>query len=395
MKASSVLPIRPTASSSRLFDQMHKGVCPSRLQLQSFVQCRLSDAESEGIIEHLETCEKCDALVTSIEENSRRPPLSSAVAPTFIYQHEPEYQGLLGKVAATRVAGVASTADQTPKIPEIPDYRIIRLIDSGGMGSVFEAEQLETGNRVAIKVLHEGANNSSEALKLFLREADVLSQLTHQSIVRFEGVGKYRNSIFIAMEYIETVDILKRLQSLPVEKRVKLSCGLICQILSALEFAHRKGLVHRDIKPNNVLVTSVDNKLLAKVSDFGLAKSFETAGFSGITREGEARGTLGYMAPEQFMDSRSVKPAADLYSVGITLFYYLTGKLPFGVIRNPADAARVLCLPPTPLSELLPEAPRSLSEIVSRAIEFKPADRFPTAAAFRESLIPFIRPSKT
>lgn len=374
---------------------MHNGVCPSLLQLQSFVQCRLSDEESEGIIEHLETCEKCDSLVTSIEENSRRPSLNSAVAPTFIYQHEPEFQGLVGKAVATRVVGVASPGEQAQKIPDIPDYRIIRLIDRGGMGSVFEAEQLETGNRVAIKVLHEGANNSSEALKLFLREADVLSRLTHQSIVRFESVGKYRNSIFIAMEYVETVDIVKRLQSLPVEKRVKLSCGLICQILSALEFAHRKGLVHRDVKPNNILVTNRDNKLLAKVSDFGLAKSFETAGFSGITREGEARGTLGYMAPEQFMDSRSVKPTADLFSVGVTLFYYLTATLPFGVIKNPADAARILCLPPTKLSELLPEAPQSLSAIISKAIEFKSVDRFPTASAFRESLIPFVRPSKT
>jgi len=365
-------------------------VCPSREELQSFFGCTLSEEDLGRINDHLELCESCEEIVAGFESRKQSPFGDPANTPTFVYQSEPEFQNLAKKAAATRIQD-PSFASAATKFPELPDYRILRLIDRGGMGSVFEAIQIDTDRRVAVKVLNEGTNRSKQALQLFLREADVLSRLNHPSIVQFEEVGKCGETVFIAMEYVETLDIRKLLQSRPSDKRIRAACGLTCQILSALELAHGQGMVHRDIKPGNILVTKVDEKLLAKLSDFGLAKSFETAGYSGITGEGEARGTLGYMAPEQFVDSRSVKPTADLYSVGVTLFYYLTGRLPFETIRNPADAVRVLRKPPLPLEHIMPDAPHELSAIIAQAMSYAPDERIPSARAFRESLMRFVR----
>ncbi|MCA9097154.1 MAG: serine/threonine protein kinase [Planctomycetaceae bacterium] len=369
---------------------MTEVACPSREELQSFVGCTLSEEDLGRISDHLDSCASCEDVVAGFESQKRVPFSDPANTPTFVYQSEPEYQNLVKKAEMTRIQDV-SFAATAARVPELPDYRIVRLIDRGGMGSVFEAIQIDTDRRVAVKVLNEGTDRSKQALQLFLREADVLSRLKHASIVQFEEVGKSGETVYIAMEYVETLEIRKLLQSRPTDKRIRAACGLICQILSALEMAHSQGMVHRDIKPGNILVTKIDGKLLAKLSDFGLAKSFETAGYSGITSEGEARGTLGYMAPEQFVDSRSVKPIADLYSVGVTLFYYLTGRLPFETIRNPADAARVLRKPPLPLEHIMPEAPQELSEILAQAMSYAPDERIPSARAFRESLMRFVR----
>lgn len=369
---------------------MTEVACPSRVELRSFVGCTLSEEDLGRISDHLDSCASCEELVASFESQNSAPFSDPANTPTFVYQGEPEYQNLVKRAVVTRIQDV-SYSSSAPKVPELPDYRIVRLIDRGGMGSVFEAIQIDTDRRVAIKVLNEGTNRSKQALQLFLREAEVLSRLVHPSIVQFEEVGKCGETVFITMEYVETIEISKLLQSRPTDKRIRAACGLICQILSGLELAHSRGMVHRDIKPGNILVTKVDEKLLAKLSDFGLAKSFETAGYSGITAEGEARGTLGYMAPEQFVDSRSVKPTADLFSVGVTLFYYLTGRLPFETIRNPADAVRALKKPPLLLNLALPDAPRELSDLIAQAMSYVPEERFQSARAFRESLIRFVR----
>jgi len=365
--------------------------CPSRETLTSFVRCSLPEQELDFIGEHLETCEACDSLVSKIEVESNKPSLADPVnSPTIVYQNEPEYQNLIQKAVATRIHDSSPTSIRS-RIPEIPDYQIVRLIDRGGMGSVYEAIQLETGRRVAVKVLNEETNRSKPAMQLFLREAEILSRLKHSSIVQFEEIGTYGTSVFIAMEYVETADMNSLFQSRTMDRRIRAACGLICQILSALELAHGQGLVHRDVKPSNILVTKIEGKFLAKLSDFGLAKNFETAGYSGITAEGEARGTLGYMAPEQFVDSRSVKPTADVYSLGVTLFQYLAGRLPFEPIKNPAEAARVLQKPPLALSQVSSEIPDELSRIVSQSMSYDPRERIQTARAFRELLMKFTR----
>jgi serine/threonine protein kinase len=272
----------------------------------------------------------------------------------------------------------------------VPGYRIVREIGRGGMGVVFEAMHLARDERFAVKVLTPNAELTDQAPRLFLREANILSQLDHPCIVRFHEVGWSNGSLFIVMEYVDQVDLPTLLTTRPTAARIRIGCGLIGQVLAALDFSHRRGLVHRDIKPSNVLVMKKNKKLLAKLSDFGIAKNFEAAGFSAMTGDGEMRGTPAYMAPEQFIDSRRVKPAADIFAVGVTLYHLLAGRLPFDCERTPSGMLKRLDEHTVPLKDVLPEVPERLSQLIQRAMDADPVKRFASAAEMKNALMPFV-----
>ena len=283
-------------------------------------------------------------------------------------------------------------AEESPTISH-PDYDLVRVIGRGGMGVVYEAVHKERGERFAIKVLRTPSSTAAERasarskLALFLREAAVLSELRHPRIVRFHEMGFADDRMYIVMEYVDSVDLMQLLDLQPLDGRIRLAVGTACHVLEALHFAHGRGMVHRDVKPTNILVTHADGKLSAKLSDFGLAKSFETAGLSAMTAEGERRGTVGYMAPEQFVDSCHAKPPADIYSVGVTLYQLICGELPFsdtslGALLNENNR-------PRPLTEVLPDTPSALSAILLQAMEQKPHNRFKSAEDLRQALLPF------
>jgi len=285
---------------------------------------------------------------------------------------------------------------QAEAMPRIPGYVPVRLLGRGGLGSVYEALHKATGEPVAVKVLSGVHAPSDPATQMYLREAGILSRLDHTSIVRFREVGWTHELLFIAMELIEQIDFPALLSRRSTARRSRLVCGVVAQVLDALEAAHRLKLIHRDVKPTNVLVTRRGMTLVPKLTDFGLAKSFETAGARAITGEGEARGTLAFMAPEQLADSRSVKPSADIYSVGATLFFLMTGRLPFDIpltpATTPAAALKALDACPLRIRELIPEAPAGLCEIVLRAMAPHPAERFSCADEMKTALLPFGSP---
>jgi serine/threonine protein kinase len=281
-------------------------------------------------------------------------------------------------------------ADLRPEVmPLIPGYAPVRLLGRGRMGSVYESVHKASGEPLAVKVLSGVHAPSDPATQLFLREADVLSQLDHPSIVRLREVGWTHELLFIAMGLVKQIDFQAVLSKRSIAKRIRLVCGVVAQVLDALEAAHRLKIVHGDVKPTNVLVTKTAMTLAAKLTDFGLAKSFGTAGSGAIPCEEDARGTLGFMAPEQLADSRSVKPSADIYSVGVTLFFLLTGRLPFASAAVPATVPKALDARPALIKELIPEAPEGLSEIVLRALAPEPAMRFSCAEEMKTALLPF------
>jgi eukaryotic-like serine/threonine-protein kinase len=275
-------------------------------------------------------------------------------------------------------------------MPTIPGYRIVREIGRGGMGVVFEARHLAREERFAVKVLTPTAQPTDQSTQLFLREASILSQLNHRFVVRFQEFGWKDGIVFIVMEYVDQVDLSALLAARPVDSRIRIVCGLMSQVLAALDFAHRRGLVHRDVKPNNVLVTKENGKLLTKLGDFGIAKNFETAGFSAMTADGEARGTFAYMAPEQLVDSRRAKPAADLFAVGVTLYHLLAGRLPYTCGRTPAGTISRSDKSPIPITEVMPDVPEALSQLLLRAMQTEPSRRFASAAEMKKALVPFV-----
>src|SRR3989441_9369413 len=199
-------------------------------------------------------------------------------------------------------------------------YRIVRKLGAGGMADVYLAEDQELGRRVAIKILNERHAGDEQFVERFRREAQNAAALAHPNIVSIYDRGEAEGTYYIAMEYLEGRS-LKELILSRGPAPVSVAIDYARQILSALRFAHRNGIVHRDIKPHNVLVDADGH---VKVTDFGIAR----AGASQMTEEGSIIGTAQYLSPEQARGA-PVTASSDLYSVGIVLYEMLTGKVPF------------------------------------------------------------------
>jgi len=247
------------------------------------------------------------------------------------------------------------------------------------MGVVYEATRDADGERVAIKTIIPPDAAAERNVLFFQREMRLLALLSHPRIVRYQNSGTHAGQIYLIMEYVETVDLEKLLSRLTPARRVQVACGVACQMLEALEFAHGKKLVHRDVKPSNILASQTDGRLHAWLADFGLAKNFELAGLSQLTADQEIRGTPAFMAPEQARDSRYARPAADIYGLAATLLYWLTGKFASGLQPQELEAASLL--------------PAGLPQALNQGLATNPKRRFPTAAAFRDALLPFTRQS--
>ena len=291
----------------------------------------------------------------------------------------------------TRAEVSPSVAAGDPSAPfSLRRYRIVRELGRGGMGVVHLAVTLADGSPVAIKTITPAVAGSDATLARFLREAGILRRLDHPSIVRFLEVGHADGRFYFAMEYVpglDAADLMKELGSpLPIGRGVNLAC----QILDGLAYAHAMGFVHRDIKPNNLLVANLNGRDVAKLADFGLARTYQTSPLSGLSMTGEFGGTAGFLAPEQITNFRQARPATDLYAVGATLYHLLTGTRPYDF---PSNVERQLLMilqdDPIPIRQRNPEVPEALAEVIHRSLARNPADRFPDAVAMCAALVPF------
>ena len=263
-------------------------------------------------------------------------------------------------------------------------YRILRKLGSGGMANVYLAEDEELGRRVAIKILNERYAGDDLFIERFRREAKSAASLSHPNIVSIYDRGEAEGTYYIAMEVIEGRSLKELIMThgaLPVHTAI----GYAKQLLEALRFAHRHGIIHRDIKPHNVLV-SADQQVKAneprlKVTDFGIARH----GASQMTEAGSIMGTAQYLSPEQARGA-PVTAASDLYSAGVVLYEMLTGKVPFAGDSAIEIAMKHVNELPKPPSSLRPEIPPELDQIVLRALAKDPEDRYQTAEEFIEDL---------
>ncbi|MCC6223850.1 MAG: Stk1 family PASTA domain-containing Ser/Thr kinase [Thermoleophilia bacterium] len=249
-------------------------------------------------------------------------------------------------------------------------YRILERLGSGGMANVYLAEDIELGRRVAIKILNDRYAHDEQFVERFRREAKAAAALSHPNIVSIYDRGEAEGTYYIAMELIEGRN-LKELIRASGRLRPAQAIAHTRQILAALRFAHRNGIVHRDIKPHNILIGHEER---LKVADFGIAR----AGASQMTEAGSIMGTAQYLSPEQARGAH-VTPAADIYSVGIVLYEMLTGGVPFTGDTPVEIAMKHLNAQPQPPSAAVPGIPADLDRIVLRALAKDPAERYATA----------------
>jgi serine/threonine-protein kinase len=256
-------------------------------------------------------------------------------------------------------------------------YRVITRIGSGGMADVYCAEDTQLGRRVALKLLHRRFAEDQEFVERFRREASAAAGLQHPNVVQVYDRGAWDGTYYIAMEFLDgrsLKQIIREEGPLDPQRAVDIAI----QILKALRFAHKRGVIHRDIKPHNVIVDAEDR---VKVTDFGIAR----AGASDMTETGAIMGTAQYLSPEQ-AQGHAVSATTDLYSVGIVLYEMVTGRIPFE-----ADSAVTIALkqvrddPPAPRA-LNPDVSPELEDIVLRALRKDPRERFVDADDFIRAL---------
>src|SRR5687768_8331650 len=265
-------------------------------------------------------------------------------------------------------------ADRTddPRIGKvIAGYRIEERVGRGGMGVVYRAEHLNLRRRAAIKIIAPDLAESEGFRERFTREARIAAALQHPNIVTVYDAGEVDGILYLAMQYIEGNDLAAVLRK-DTRLRPYRAIDVIRQVASALDAAHAEGLIHRDVKPANVLIEG----RTAFLTDFGLTKRLDGA-HTELTRAGDVVGTIHYVAPEQ-IEGGQVSARSDVYSLGCLLFHCLSGLVPFGRDTDVAVIYAHLAEEPPRLSEVRPELAGGLDAVIAKALDKSPDRRFPS-----------------
>jgi uncharacterized protein (TIGR03067 family) len=322
---------------------------------------------------------------------------------------------------ATQPEAAPPPLDIPPELAAHPRYHVVELLGSGGMGAVYRAEHRLMQRTVALKIINPNLVASKSAVERFRREVQAAARLDHPNIVRAYDAEQAGNVHFLVMEYANGVDLQKEIDRrgpLPIRE----ACDYARQAALGLQHAHENGMVHRDIKPHNLMVVSgkrVSGRVVSgessdnthhppltthqiKILDFGLASltgETDLAGGTtvsnaiGLTQAGAVMGTPDYMSPEQGRDARSADIRADIYSLGCTLYTLLTGQVPFPGGSALEKVAAQIDRTPRPIAELRKDIPLALASVLDRMMAKDPANRFQTPAEVATALTPFAQPA--
>jgi serine/threonine protein kinase/putative intracellular protease/amidase len=324
--------------------------------------------------DHLAGCSSCAALLLEAPDDT----LIGKLRDTG---------GTVGLVGDT----VIPSGDIPAELIDHPKYRILRQLGAGGMGVVYQAVHKLMEREVALKVISAGLMRHPVAVERFRKEMKAVARLNHPNIVAAHDAEQVGDLHFLVMEYVDGAS-LDRLVRKSGPMALSVACYMVRQALMGLQHAHDTGLVHRDLKPQNIMVT---RKGQVKVLDFGLARLAEEAarpsGARPLTSVGTVVGTPDYIAPEQVSNSHTVDIRADIYSLGCTLYFLLTGRPPFPEGSALEKALSHVQETPAPLRSLRPEVSAALGDIVDRMMAKAPADRFQTPGEAAQALLPFTK----
>ncbi|MCA8998625.1 MAG: protein kinase [Planctomycetaceae bacterium] len=365
---------------------MDKTNCPDGSVLRDYVQGQLPERERQSIESHLEICDSCEAKVARLEESI---PFGLPLPPPDDPSAKDTYADLVTNLKSIRQTPSHSHGDHFPNSEEFAAedsllgtkfgaYRLISLIGRGGMGAVYKAEHISRKRPVAVKVLPPESLKDDLLVRRFCREIRAVSKLDHPHIVRAIEAGSADGVHFLVMELIDgpnLAELVARHHPLTIPN----ACEIAHQAAAALQAAHKVGLVHRDIKPTNLILESTGT---VKLLDLGLALLHEDQDDSLSLRDqtgtSQIMGTADYMAPEQAIDTHNVDVRADIYSLGCTLFFLLTGKPPYYQERdrNPLRTLMRHANDPIPdIRRMRSDIPASLATLLSQMLAKQPDGR--------------------
>jgi uncharacterized protein (DUF433 family) len=286
--------------------------------------------------------------------------------------------------AATVSGPPALPAPATAKgPPQVPGYEILGELGRGGMGVVYRARQIGLSRVVALKMILAGAHAAPDQVARFRAEAQAAARLRHPGIVHIHEIGEYDGLPYFSLELVEGGSLAGKLRG-GQRLKARRAAALLEDVARAVQHAHEHDILHRDLKPGNVLLTADGHP---KITDFGLAKQLEMAG---PTRTGEVMGTPAYMSPEQAQGKKDVGPAADVYSLGAILYEALAGRPPFVAAAELETLLLVLEQEPVPPRQLNPRVPRDLETVCLKCLRKDPAERYASAKELADDLGRFL-----
>jgi serine/threonine protein kinase len=358
---------------------------PSVAELQNHLLGKLDDAASAQIEEHLGTCRPCQEVLRKVPASDTFVDLIQEAATRVTVR-----QGLPPELAATTPPESAKSAG--PELPpQFGRYRILRRLGKGGMGAVYLARDTKLDREVALKVPHLSPEDGPAALARFRREAQAMGEFRHPNLCPIYDVDEVGGVHFYTMPFIAGASLRDWIarNGLPAERQV---AGLIRKLALALQVAHRHGVIHRDLKPGNVMIERTARGHEPIIVDFGLAfRSKE--GDARLTQTGAAVGTLTYMPPEQLKgDADQMSASCDIYSLGATMYELLTGKAPFDKANWVALADDILHAEPPDPRSIRAEVDERLAQICRKCLAKKPRDRYASMQALADALGEFLRP---
>ncbi len=367
------------------------GSHPSAEALQAFGLGKLDDRSSDTVNQHLETCVDCRQHVAALSGDSLLNRLQEARRPDGT---PPPTKSLsdLNSTFKTRIPDGVPAPLFPPELASNPQYDILKELGRGGMGVVYLARNKVMDRLEVLKVVNKNLVDRPGSMERFLREIQTAAKLQHENVVSAYSALQTGDLLAFAMEYVEGQDLAQVVKA-QGPLGVANACHYARQAALGLQHAHDKGTIHRDIKPQNLILARVGKKHTVKILDFGLAKVAREKGVdTGLTGVGALLGTPDYMAPEQTRDAATVDIRADIYSLGCTLYYLLTGKTPYQANNLLELLQSHQSVEAERLNLVRPEVPIELAAVVAKMMAKDPAKRFQKPVEVAQALAAFLKP---
>jgi serine/threonine protein kinase len=366
---------------------------PSAEDLQSFGLGKLNDAAAEVILRHLENCPGCHKQVAALSGDSFLDKLRAARGRSSTPTPARSLSGVARSLQPTREPRnpPPTVGGLPPELANSTQYEVMRELGRGGMGVVYLAKNVLMDRMEVLKVLSKGLLDKAGAADRFLREIRSAAKLSHENVVKAYSALSLGELLVFAMEYVDGEDLSKVVKErgpLPVPH----ACFYAHQAAMGLQHAHEHGLIHRDIKPHNLILARLGKKHFLKILDFGLAKATrEGDADTDLTGAGKMMGTPDYIAPEQTLDAANADIRADIYSLGCTLYFLLTGAPPFQGKSLYAILQAHISMEARPLDQVRPGIPAELVAVVAKMMAKEPAQRYQKPVEVAQALVPLIK----